>query len=311
LNTAFPAPSDDKPLVVKRHGMSDDALKRIMLAPAVLIILGLVLYPFLWAVYLSFHQFSILKNKPAVFIGLANYSELLHDPNIWERFIFTGKFVFTVVMLEMVFGFLIAYFIHTQFKGGGVWVTLLLLPMMIAPVISGLFWKYILSNNWGVINYFIKSILGLPEVQWLSTNTAGFWAIVIVDVWMWTPFMMLLSLAGLSAVPTYLYESAEVDRASAWFKFTRITLPLSAPLILLAVVFRTIDAFKTTDIIWVLTAGGPGSTTETIAYALYKLAFAFFKTGEASALAVILLVTVIGLSIILVRTLNRAKQATQ
>jgi multiple sugar transport system permease protein len=219
--------------------------------------------------------------------------------------------VFTAVAIELVFGFLIAYFIHTQFKGGGVWVTLLLLPMMIAPVISGLFWKYILSNNWGVINYFIKSILGFPEIQWLGSNTAGFWAIVIVDVWMWTPFMMLLSLAGLSAVPTYLYESAEVDRASSWFKFTRITLPLSAPLILLAVVFRTIDAFNTTDIVWVLTAGGPGSSTETIAYALYKLAFAFYKTGEASALAVIMLVTVIGLSIILVRTLNRAKQATQ
>jgi multiple sugar transport system permease protein len=112
-------------------------------------------------------------------------------------------------------------------------------------------------------------------------------------------------------VPGYLYESAEIDRASGWFKFTRITLPLSAPLILLAVVFRIIDAFKTVDIVWVLTAGGPGSSTETISYALYKLAFAFFQTGKASALAVILLVTVIGLSIILVRVLNRAKEATQ
>lgn len=311
MNTALPAPSNEPVQVVKRRGISDDVLKRILLAPTVIIIVGLVIYPFAWAVYLSFHKFSILKNKPPIPVGFENYIKILTDPNIWERFIFTGKFVFTAVTLEMIFGFLIAYFIHSQFKGGGVYVTLLLLPMMIAPVISGLFWKYILSNNWGVLNFFITRYLGLPEVEWLSTNTAGFWAIVIVDVWMWTPFMMLLSLAGLSAVPTYLYESAEVDRASAWFKFTRITLPLSAPLILLGVVFRTIDAFKTTDIIWVLTAGGPGSTTETIAYALYKLAFAFFKTGEASALAVILLVTVIGLSIILVRVLNRAKQATR
>jgi multiple sugar transport system permease protein len=311
LNTALPAPSNEPHEVVKRHGISDDALKRILLLPAVVIIVGLVIYPFAWAVYLSFHNYSILKNKPPVGIGLANYREILADPNIWERFIFTGKFVFTAVMIELIFGFLIAYFIHSQFKGGGVWVTLLLLPMMIAPVISGLFWKYILSNNWGVINYFITQFLKLPEVQWLSTNKAGFWSIVIVDAWMWTPFMMLLSLAGLSAVPTYLYESAEVDRASGWFKFTRITLPLAAPLILLAIVFRVIDAFKTTDIVWVLTAGGPGSTTETIAYALYKLAFAFYKTGEASALAVILLISVIGLSIILVRVLNRAKAATQ
>jgi multiple sugar transport system permease protein len=311
LNTTLPEQSKTAAQSVKRTGLSDDAFKRILLMPAVLIIVGLVIYPFLWAVYLSFTEYSILKNKPPVGVGIENYKLILSDPNIWERFVFTGKFVITVVTIELILGFLIAYFIHTRFKGGGVFVTLLLLPMMIAPVISGLFWKYILANNWGVINYFIKYYLGLPEVQWLSTNTAGFWSIVIVDAWMWTPFMMLLSLAGLSAVPTYLYESAEVDRASGWFKFTRITLPLSAPLILLAIVFRVIDAFKTTDIVWVLTAGGPGSTTETIAYALYKLAFAFYKTGQASALAVILLVTVIGLSIILVRVLNRAKQATQ
>lgn len=297
--------------VVKRRGLSDDALKRLLLTPAVLIIVGLVIYPFAWAVYLSFHEYSILRNVDPVGVGLQNYRDILADPNIWDRFIFTGKFVITAVLIELVLGFLIAYFIHTQFKGGGVYVTLLLLPMMISPVISGLFWKYILSNNWGVVNWFISNVLGLPQVNWLSTNTAGFWAIVMVDVWMWTPFMMLLSLAGLSAVPEYLYESAEIDRASSWFKFTRITLPLAAPLILLAVVFRTIDAFKTVDIVWVLTAGGPGSSTETIAYALYKLAFAFFQTGKASALAVILLVTVIGLSIILVRVLNRAKAATQ
>ncbi len=311
LNTALPDPTNQTAQVIKRRGMSDDVLKRLLLTPAVLIILALVIYPFAWAVYLSFTKYSILKAAAPVGVGLANYRNILADPNIWERFIFTGKFVFTAVMIELILGFLIAYFIHSQFEGGGVFVTILLLPMMIAPVISGLFWKYILSNNWGVVNYFILHYLGLPEVHWLSTNTAGFWSIVMVDVWMWTPFMMLLSLAGLSAVPGYLYESAEIDRASAWFKFTRITLPLAAPLILLAIVFRTIDAFKTTDIVWVLTAGGPGSTTETIAYALYKLAFAFFKTGEASALAVILLVTVIGLSIILVRVLNRAKQATQ
>jgi multiple sugar transport system permease protein len=277
----------------------------------VLIIIGLVIYPFVWAVYLSFFDYSILKPAAPVGVGLQNYREILADPNIWERFEFTGKFVFTSVALELILGFAIAYFIHSQFKGGGVFITLLLLPMMISPVISGLFWKYILSNNWGVVNWFISTVLHLPQVEWLSTNTAGFWAIVMVDVWMWTPFMMLLSLAGLSAVPEYLYESAEVDRASAWFKFTRITIPLSLPLIMLAIVFRIIDCFKTTDIVWVLTAGGPGSSTETIAYALYKLAFAFFQTGKASALAVILLVTVIGLSIILVRVLNRAKEATQ
>jgi len=300
-----------KETLAKRRGLSDDALKRILLLPAVLIIAGLVLYPFLWAVYLSFHDYSILKAAGPVWVGIQNYQEVLANPEIWSRFTFTGRFVLAAVSIELVLGFAIAYFIHTRFKGRGVFVTLLLMPMMLSPVIVGLFWKYILANNWGVINHLLTSAFGIKQVLWLSTREYGFWSIVIVDVWMWTPFMMLLSLAGLSAVPDYLYESAEVDRASGWFKFTRITLPLSAPLILLAVVFRIIDAFKTVDIVWVLTAGGPGSSTETIAYALYKLAFAFFQTGKASALAVILLVIVIGLSIILVRVLNRAKEATQ
>lgn len=295
----------------KRRGLSDDALKRLLLAPAVLIIIGLVIYPFLWAVFLSFNEYSILKAAAPVWIGVENYRDILADPEIWNRFAFTGRFVISAVLIELVLGFGIAYFIHSRFRGKGLFVTLLLMPMMLSPVIVGLFWKYILSNNWGVLNYILSSLFGIDEILWLSTNTYGFWSIVIVDVWMWTPFMMLLILAGLSSVPEYLYESAEVDRASSWFKFTRITLPLSAPLILLAVVFRIIDAFKTVDIVWVLTAGGPGSSTETIAYALYKQAFAFFQTGRASALAVILLVTVIGLSIILVRVLNRAKEATQ
>jgi multiple sugar transport system permease protein len=298
-------------VVVKRRGLSDDALKRLLLLPAVLIILFLVIYPFLWAVYLSFHEYSILRPGDPVWVGVQNYREILGDSEIWDRFSFTGRFVFTAVSIELVLGFSIAYFIHTRFRGGGIWVTILLMPTMLSPVIVGLFWKYILSNNWGVVNWFISSVLGQPQIQFLSTKDWGFWSIVIVDVWMWTPFVMLLSLAGLSAVPEYLYESAEIDRASAWFKFTRITLPLSAPLVLLAVVFRIIDAFKTTDIVWVLTAGGPGSSTETVAYALYKLAFAFFQTGKGSALAVILLVTVIGLSIILVRVLNRAKEASR
>ncbi|MHB8088647.1 MAG: carbohydrate ABC transporter permease [Anaerolineaceae bacterium] len=297
--------------IAKRRGLSDDALKRILLAPAVLIIIGLVIYPFLWAVYLSFNDYSILKAAAPVWIGAANYKDILADVEIWNRFAFTGRFVIAAVLIELVLGFGIAYFIHTRFKGKGIFVTLLMMPMMLSPVIVGLFWKYILANNWGVLNYLLNSLFGIKEILWLSTREYGFWSIVLVDVWMYTPFMMLLILAGLSSVPDYLYESAEVDRASAWFKFSRITLPLSAPLILLAVVFRIIDAFKTVDIVWVLTAGGPGSSTETIAYALYKQAFAFFQTGRASALAVILLVTVIGLSIILVRVLNRAKEATQ
>jgi multiple sugar transport system permease protein len=294
-----------------RFKLSDDWLKRILLAPAMLIILALVIYPTLWAVVLSFTNFSIMKNLPPKFIGLQNYSQLLHDPKIWARFAFTGKFLIVAVIIELVIGFAIAYFLHSRFRNQGILVTLLLLPMMLSPVIVGLFWKYMLSPNWGIVNYLLTHFFHTGEILWLTTDHWGFWAIVIVDAWMWTPFMMLLSLAGLSAVPEYLYESAQVDRASKWYIFSRITLPLAAPLIILAIVFRTIDAFKTVDVVWVLTAGGPGSATETISFTLYRLAFAFYKTGPASALAVIMLVTVIGMSNILIKALNNAHEATQ
>jgi multiple sugar transport system permease protein len=291
--------------------LSDDWLKRILLTPAMLIILGLLVYPTLWAVVLSFTNFSIMKNIPPKFVGLQNYSLLLHDPNIWDRFAFTGKILIVAVIIELLLGFAIAYFLHTRFRNQGILVTLLLLPMMLSPVIVGLFWKYMLSPNWGIVNYLLVQFFHTKEVLWLTTDTWGFWAVVIVDAWMWTPFMMLLIMAGLSAVPEYLYESAQVDRASNWYIFSRITLPLAAPLIILAIVFRAIDAFKIIDTVWVLTAGGPGSATETISFTLYKLAFAFYKTGPASALAVMMLVTVIGMTLILVKALNNAQAATQ
>jgi multiple sugar transport system permease protein len=294
-----------------RFKLSDDWLKRILLAPAMLIILGLVVYPTLWAVVLSFTNFSIMKDVPPKFIGLQNYTRILHDPAIWDRFAFTGKFLIVAVIIELLIGFAIAYFLHTRFRNQGILVTLLLLPMMLSPVIVGLFWKYMLSPNWGIVNFILVQFFHTKEILWLTTDEWGFWSIVIVDAWMWTPFMMLLSLAGLSAVPEYLYESAQVDRASNWYIFSRITLPLAAPLIILAIVFRTIDAFKTVDVVWVLTAGGPGSSTETISFTLYKLAFAFYKTGPASALAVIMLVTVIGMSNILIKALNNAHDSTQ
>lgn len=296
---------------MEKRGLSEQALKWLLLAPALLIICALVLYPFFWAVVLSFTEYSVLRPATPIFIGIKNYQDLLNDPLIWERFAFTGRFVFTAVLIELVIGFGMAFFLNSRFKNQGGIVTLLLLPMMLSPVIVGLFWKYILANNWGIINYYIRTLLHQPEVLWLSDLKFGFWAITIVDIWMWTPFMMLLCLAALSAVPDYLYESAEVDRASAWFKFTRITLPLATPLVMLAVVFRVIDAFKTVDIVWVLTAGGPGNSTETIGFTIYKLAFAFFQTGKASALAVIMLVMVIGLSNILIKVLNNARASAQ
>lgn len=289
------------------RGLSDTALKRWLTAPTLLFLIGMVVYPFLWAVYLSFTDYSILKAQKAVWVGAANYRQILSDPLIWSRFVFTFRFVVVAVGLQLLIGFALAYFLNRRFKRNGFLVTVLLLPMMLSPVVIGLFWKFILANNWGILNYYLKTWFGLPEVLWLSNQLSGYWALVIVDTWMWSPFMMLLSLAGLSAVPEYLYESAEIDRASGWFKFRHLTLPLTAPLVLIAVLFRTIDAFKLFDLVNILTGGGPGSSTETVSMFVYKLAFSYFQTGKASALAVILLVMVIGLSNLYIRALTRVQ----
>ncbi|MBM3211237.1 sugar ABC transporter permease, partial [Candidatus Poribacteria bacterium] len=144
-------------------------------------------------------------------------------------------------------------------------------------------------------------------IVWLTRPIPALLSLVIIDTWMWSPFMMLLSLAGLSAVPKYLYEAAEIDRASTWFKFRHITLPMVAPLLLIALLFRTMDAFKLFDLVYITTSGGPGSATETVSMNLYRLAFQKYNTGESCALAYILLIIIIAMSNIYIKYLNKAK----
>jgi len=206
-----------------------------------------------------------------------------------------------------VIGFALALLLNRSFPAKGLVTTLLLVPMMLSPVVVGLFWKFIFDDLHGLLNFLISGIFRLQPVQWLSQPGTALASLVIVDTWMWSPFMMLISLAGLSAVPQHLYEAAEVDRASAWFKFRHITLPLVAPLLLIALLFRTMDAFKFFDIVFVLTGGAPGDSTETLSLSLYRLAFNQFDTGKACALAYIMLVIIIALSNLYVRYLSRIK----
>jgi multiple sugar transport system permease protein len=212
------------------------------------------------------------------------------------------------VSLEMLVGFGLALLLHRRFPGSGLITTLILVPMMLSPVVVGLFWKLIYNPTYGIFNYLIgyTSPVGAPD--WLGDPRLALLAVVIVDVWMWSPYVMLLCLAGLSAIPDYLYEAAEIDRAGPLFTFWRITLPMVAPLLLIAVLFRTIEAFKTFDLVMGLTSGGPGDATELVAVNLYRIAFPQWQTGKASALAYIVLVIIIGVSNIYVKYLNEIKE---
>ncbi len=303
------------------RGMSDYQLKMAFIMPTMILLILMNIFPLLWSLFLSFYRYKVsIPTVPPKYIGLRNYSDLFTDPAIWGYFRTTAYFVLLAVTAQFFIGFGLALLLNREFPAKGLVTTLLLLPMMLSPVVVGLFWRFILlSDNAGLLNYLLSPILNLPilrsifdpPIEWTTNPKIAMLAVVIVDTWMWSPFMMLIALAGLSAIPKYLYEAADVDRASAWFKFRWITLPLVSPLLLIALLFRTMDAFKMFDIVYVLTyRGGPGNATETVSMNLYKLAFENYNTGKACAMAYILLIIIVALSNIYVKYLNRVKGET-
>ncbi len=294
----------------RRHrGLSDKSLTWLFLAPTLLLLISMNIFPLFYSLFLSFTEYSAIANKPPVWVGLDNYREILTDPQLWIYFQNTGRYAVVSVFLETVVGFSLALLLRRKFVGSGVITTLILISMMLSPVVVGLFWKLLYNPTSGIINYILLYGIGQGP-DWLANSTLAFWAIIIVDVWMWAPFIMLLSLAGLSAIPDYLYEAAEIDRASFFLQFRRITLPQVAPILLIAVLFRSIEAFKTFDVVMGMTGGGPGDATELIAINLYRMAFlGQFNTGKASALAYIILVIIIGVSSIYVKYLNQMKES--
>jgi len=288
------------------RGVSEKALKIYFLVPTFALLLFMIIFPLIWSLYLSFTRYNAVAAAPPRFVGISNFARILSDPEVWTRFIITGKFVALAVLIEFVLGFILALLLNRNFKGKGIITTLYLLPMMFSPVVIGKFFAFIMDTNWGILNY-ILGLFGIPRIAWTTSYEWALYSIVITDVWMWTPFMLLLTLAGLSTVPGYLYEAAEVDRASGWFKFRYITLPHIFPLLILALLFRTMDAFRFFDIVYVLTGGGPGYSTQILPYYIYKLAFQYWHTGESCAIAYIFLIIIIALSNIYVNYLYRLR----
>jgi multiple sugar transport system permease protein len=208
--------------------------------------------------------------------------------------------VVVTVGLETLLGFGVAWLLQRPFRGREVITALLLIPMMLSPAIMASFWYYMFNPDWGIVNPLLH-----VQWQWNGTNQQAFWAVVIAEVWMWTPFMMLLSLAALNSVPPSLYEAAEVDRANAWFRFRHITLPLVAPLVLLGVVFRIMDTFRLFDTAFVLNGNPEGQPTTLVSVLLHSRGFGMGSSlGEPTALAYLLLIVAIALANIVVRYLD-------
>ncbi len=267
----------------------------LLVAPALIVLFIMNIFPLLWSFGLSFFNYRANRQDVPSFVGLRFYERVLTDPDVWERFQTTALIVGSSVLLQLIFGFLLALMFANQFPMRRILLMLVLAPMMLSFVSVGVFFKLYYEPTFGILSQLIRIFTGEPFAI-LASPTGAIIAIVVADAWMWAPFVMLLVLAGLVSVPKYLYEAAEIDRASWWRRFRTITFPYIRSLLLLAVLFRTIETFKLFDIVYIITEGGPGSATETIAVFTYRLAFQFFRTSQSAALAYIILFVVIVLT---------------
>lgn len=293
------------------RGLSDRAIAWLFVTPTILLLLAINVFPLIWTIRMSLTNYKANMGwaQPKA-VGIANYLGILTDADIWASMQTTAHFVFWSIFFEVLIGFGLALLINRRFRGHSFWTTVILLPMMLSPAVVGNFWTFLFQPQSGLFNYVVSFFSGVEpsSFQMIGDVNLAPWTIVLVDVWMWTPYVMLICLAGLRSIPDYIYEAAEVDRASAWRRFCSVTLPMVMPFLMLAVLFRGIENFKMFDMVNLLTNGGPGSLTETVSITLKRAAFEKWQTGWSSALAIILFVTVFGAANIYVKVLNKVKQ---
>lgn len=265
--------------------------------PAILFILTMMAFPVGYTVWVSMTDLSMAAGGQGDFIGLKNYSEMLRDDRFFNAVKLTLYFTVLAVGAETILGVAIALILHREFKGKSMAKTILLLPMVATPVAIGLAWTLFYEPTIGLGNYALK-MFGLAPSKWLASQAAVIPSLALVDIWEWTPMVALIVMAGLASLPHDPYEAAMVDGATPFQVFRYVTLPLLTPTILVAMVLRSIDAFKTFDIIYTMTAGGPGFASETLNIYAYNLGFGYFRFGAASSVLVALLALVLGFSIL-------------
>lgn len=295
----------------KIKGLSDRAIAWLFVGPTIFLLLAINIFPLLWTINLSFTDFKANRlNREIKYIGLRNYERILGDSDIWLSMQATAHFLFWTLFFQVLLGFALAWLINRKFRGNDLWTTIIVLPMMLSPAVVGNFWTFLYQPQIGLFNYVIAFFTGADpsSFEMLGSVDLAPWAIVIVDTWMWTPFVMLICLAGLRSIPDYIYEAAEIDRASKLRQFFTLTIPMVLPFLMLAILFRGIENFKMFDLVVQLTGGGPGSTTEMASINLKREAFEKWRTGYSSAFAIILFVTVFGLASIYVKALNKVKE---
>jgi multiple sugar transport system permease protein len=260
-------------------------------APAVMALVLIVVIPIVYNLYLALTKWTIGLGQPR-FIGIDNFIELLSDERVWNGMKVMVYFSGMSLSLELALGLLIALYFHREFKGSEIVQAIYILPFAATPVAVALIWRIMLNPEIGVMNYLLRSV-GLPGSLWVSSPQTVIPALVMVDVWKWTPMITLIVLAGLKSLPRDPYEAAQIDGASALQIFWYITLPLIRPVLIAAMMLRSLDNLKEFDMIYTITQGGPGIASETLYLYSYNVGFSFFKAGYGSALMVVVFLIVL------------------
>jgi len=263
----------------KRFGLS-------LVLPAIVIVIIIAVFPLCYALFLSFFKYELATSIPKKFVGLNNYIRVFSDARFWNALKVTAIIVAGGIILQLAIGLIVALLLNKEFHGKKIVTAFLLIPSVIAPVVVGFIFRMMFNDRYGPINYFL-SLLHISPVSWLSKPIPSYFAVMLANAWEWFPFMMLMLLAGLQSISKDQMEAAELDGCNDLQKFFYVTLPNLWNIILTVVLIRAIEDFKMFDLIWVLTAGGPGVATETLNIYTYKQGFNFFSIGYALALAVV------------------------
>jgi multiple sugar transport system permease protein len=281
----------------------------LLLAPVLVYLIVFSVFPLLYSLAVSFFRWDAIETT-FHFVGLANIQELISDPVFWQASGNTAVLVIAAVSIQLVLGTALAIFFDLQLRGSWFVRGVLILPMLLTPVVVGLMWRAMLNPNWGIVNYALGQA-GLPQPLWTADPDLALVTLILVDSWQWTPFVMVIVFARLQALPRDIFEATAVDGASPWQTLRDVTLPLLAPAIVFAGVFRAIDAFRSFDIVLGLTFGGPGRLTTTLSFYAWENGLRFDRYGYASAISyVMVIVAIIGVTLLFRYLAVRREDAT-
>jgi multiple sugar transport system permease protein len=293
--------------LVGKGGFVERNLKYIFPLPAIIFVILLMIFPVCYTLVISFTDWALTSGRPMRFAGFGSYLSVLKDPrfhaSVWRTFAFT----FGAVAAEAVLGTIIALILNREFIGKGLLKFILLLPLVVTPVAIGIVFNLFYDPTIGFLNFILNG-LGLPQSGWVTEAKTVLPSLMLVDVWQWTPMIALIVLAGLSGLSSEPFESAMVDGANGVQIFFRVTLPMIMPTVLTAIVLRAVDALKTYDIIYAMTRGGPGYSSETLNILAYKLSFEYFSLGQSSAALVFLFLIVLLFSLGVMRLRRQFEQ---